>query len=417
MVSPVSHSRPDLFRDCDLISWCVVPDFRSPNTGLYANLARLNLPYAEAVFDISYFRQNPDPFYVLAKELYPGNYSPTVSHAFIALLAKKDLLRMLFTQNIDCLERQAGVPGELIVEAHGSFATQRCIECKTPFPDDKMKEYVFQGEVPRCVDKKCDGLVKPDIVFFGEQLPEQFHKNRHVPSYGDLALVMGTSLTVQPFASLPEMVKDETPRVLFNLERVGSLGSRPDDVLVLGDCDSGVRKLADELGWGDELDAMWREIVGNKEAERQLRSAEEREAVMRAEVEDLADKVEEGLNFEDSPNSPDGHSVSSEETSHKTEDLRAIGSGLEDYSTSHETEQTSVGPQEPKDTPRKDGVNGQQSSTESKGDTPTSSPNTVEEAGDSGRASEATSNKDSTGEHTQAKTDIPALDTPGKSAL
>lgn len=404
-------------RDCELIIWCVVPDFRSPNTGLYANLARLNLPYAEAVFDISYFRQNPDPFYVLAKELYPGNYSPTVSHAFIALLAKKNLLRMLFTQNIDCLERQAGVPGELIVEAHGSFATQRCIECKTPFPDHKMKEYVFQGEVPRCVDNKCDGLVKPDIVFFGEQLPEQFHNNRHVPSYGDLALVLGTSLTVQPFASLPDMVKDATPRVLFNLERVGSLGSRPDDVLVLGDCDSGVRKLADELGWGGELDATWREIVGDKEAERQLRSAAEREAAMQAEVDDLADKVGEGLNFDDAPDSLDGHSASDEEKSHNSEDLRAVGSGLEASSTSHEAQQASVSPQEPKDTPPKDGANSDKPSTEGKGDTSTSAPETAKYPGDSSQAPGATPKKDAGEEPTQATTDKPALDTPGKSAL
>lgn len=99
-----------------------IPDFRSPDTGLYANLARLNLPYAEAVFDISYFRNNPLPFYILAHELYPGKYRPTISHSFINLLHKKGLLLKLFTQNIDCLEREAGVPGEKIVEAHGSFA-------------------------------------------------------------------------------------------------------------------------------------------------------------------------------------------------------------------------------------------------------------------------------------------------------
>lgn len=395
-------------RDRELISWRVVPDFRSPNTGLYANLARLNLPYAEAVFDISYFRQNPDPFYVLAKELYPGNYSPTVSHAFIALLAKKNLLRMLFTQNIDCLERQAGVPGELIVEAHGSFATQRCIECKTPFPDDKMKEYVFQGEVPRCEDKKCDGLVKPDIVFFGEQLPEQFHKNRHVPSYGDLALVMGTSLTVQPFASLPDMVNDDTPRVLFNLERVGSLGSRPDDVLVLGDCDSGVRKLADELGWGGELDATWRDSVGEKEAERQLRSAAEREAAMQAEVEDLADKVGQGLHFDDAADNSDGDSASDEEKSHKSEQLRAIGSGLEKASsTSHEAQQASAKPREPKPAPPKDGVNAEKLSTEAMRGTSASSSDTVNE----------TLQMDAGEEQGQAPAVKPALNSPGKPAL
>lgn len=326
---------------------------------------------------------------------------------------------MLFTQNIDCLERQAGVPGELIVEAHGSFATQRCIECKTPFPDDKMKEYVFQGEVPRCVDAKCDGLVKPDIVFFGEQLPEQFHKNRHVPSYGDLVLVMGTSLTVQPFASLPEMARDETPRVLFNLERVGSMGSRPDDVLVLGDCDSGVRKLADELGWAGELDATWREIVGDKEAVRQLRSAEEREAAMRAEVEDLADKVGQGLNFDDAPGSHDGSSSASdeEETSHRPEDLRAIGSGLEPRSTSHDAHQAPTDTDKPKETFPKEVMNGQQPATEVKDDPSASSLVVAKEPGDSAQAHESTPKKDAGEEHTQEKTDKPALDSQGKSAL
>jgi NAD-dependent histone deacetylase SIR2 len=107
-----------------------IPDFRSPDTGLYANLARLDLPYAEAVFDIGYFRKNPNPFYVLAKELYPGKFYPTIAHAFIALLDEKYMLQMLFTQNIDCLERRAGVPAEKIVEAHGetlcSVLTERC---------------------------------------------------------------------------------------------------------------------------------------------------------------------------------------------------------------------------------------------------------------------------------------------------
>jgi len=237
-----------------------IPDFRSPDTGLYANLARLNLPYAEAVFDISYFRQNPDPFYALARELYPGKYKPTVAHAFIALLAKKDLLWMLFTQNIDCLERAAGVPPEKIVEAHGSFATQRCIECKTEYPEDLMLKAVESGNVPHCIVPQCNGLVKPDIVFFGEQLPARFHANQHVPAQAQLMFIMGTSLTVQPFASLPGFALQGVPRVLLNLERVGSLGTRPDDVLVLGDCDQGVRKLADALGWREELESLWHEV-------------------------------------------------------------------------------------------------------------------------------------------------------------
>lgn len=211
---------------------------------------------------------------------------------------------MLFTQNIDCLERQAGVPGDCIVEAHGSFATQRCIDCKNEFPDDLMKEHVFKSVVPRCADKKCNGLVKPDIVFFGEQLPPAFFNNRHVPAQADLVLIMGTSLTVQPFASLPDLAKDDTPRVLFNMERVGTLGSRADDVLALGDCDTNIRELADELGWRDELEAMWRRVVGEKEAEKQLRSVQERQASMQDELEDLADRVGAGLQINDEHDEP-----------------------------------------------------------------------------------------------------------------
>jgi NAD-dependent histone deacetylase SIR2 len=274
----------------------IVPDFRSPKTGLYSNLARLKLPYAEAVFDIAYFRNRPEPFYVLAQELYPGKFHPTVSHAFIALLAQKGLLQMLFTQNIDCLERAAGVPSDKIVEAHGSFATQRCIECKVEFPDDKMKKHVLQGEVPRC--EECKGLVKPDITFFGEALPRAFSEKSHNTVMADLVLIIGTSLTVYPFASLPDMARDKTPRVLFNMEKVGSLGSRVDDVLELGSCDNGIRKLAQLLGWTDELEDLWRNVVGDKEAERQLRSQTDRDEEIEDELQKLTGEIETVLKLD-----------------------------------------------------------------------------------------------------------------------
>ena len=235
-----------------------IPDFRSPDTGLYANLARLDLPYAEAVFDINYFRNNPLPFYTLAHELYPGKYRPTIAHSFIRLLSDKGLLLKLFTQNIDCLEREAGVPEKHIVEAHGSFAKQQCIECHTLYPDDLMKEAIETRTVPHCITPQCNGLVKPMIVFFGEALPLEFARNRSLPSEADLCIVMGTSLSVQPFASLPDCCAEGCPRLLLNKERAGSLGCRSDDVLLLGDCDDGARKLADALGWLDELEEMWK---------------------------------------------------------------------------------------------------------------------------------------------------------------
>ncbi|KAJ5567158.1 SIR2 family histone deacetylase [Penicillium sp. DV-2018c] len=271
-----------------------IPDFRSPDTGIYANLAALDLPYPEAVFDISFFRKSPEPFYALAQELYPGRYRPTIAHSLIKLIYDKGMLLKHFTQNIDCLERQAGVPGDKIVEAHGSFATQRCIECKKAYPDDEMHKKVSNSEVPRCLE--CNGLVKPDIVFFGEALPGDFFESRHLLEEADLCIVMGTSLCVHPFASLPQGIRQGVPRVLINMERVGGLGSRPDDVLVLGDCDAGVRKFAEAMGWAEELEAVWEETNPDPKA----RAEEDappltRDERLQEEVDRLTEEIDRSL--------------------------------------------------------------------------------------------------------------------------
>lgn len=273
-----------------------IPDFRSPETGLYANLARLDLPYAEAVFDISYFREKPEPFYTLAHELYPGKYRPTVTHSFLKLLHDKGLLLKLFTQNIDCLEREAGVPDDKIIEAHGSFARQSCIECKAPYAEDEMKKHIDEKTIPRC--HTCQGLVKPEIVFFGEQLPAEFFQARDLPAEANLAIVIGTSLTVQPFASLPGLVQDDAPRILLNKERVGGLGGRPDDVVILGACDDGVRQLCDALGWREELEALWAKTAPKtaselgKQPEKKTKDEE-----LEDEVDKLTKEVDETLNL------------------------------------------------------------------------------------------------------------------------
>jgi len=106
--------------------------------------------------------------YALAQELYPDKFRPTLTHSFIRLLSSKSLLHTCFTQNIDTLERRAGVPAEKIVEAHGSFATQKCIDCHKPYDGTKMKEAIMNKQIQRC--GRCKGLVKPDIVFFGESV-------------------------------------------------------------------------------------------------------------------------------------------------------------------------------------------------------------------------------------------------------
>lgn len=116
-----------------------IPDFRSPGTGLYDNLQKYDLPHPQAIFELSYFNKNPKPFFVLAKELYPGCFKPTICHYFIRLLAEKGLLLRHYTQNIDTLERVAQIPDSKIIEAHGTFYTGHCLKCRDLYHLEWMK--------------------------------------------------------------------------------------------------------------------------------------------------------------------------------------------------------------------------------------------------------------------------------------
>jgi len=243
-----------------------IPDFRSPGTGLYSQLEKYNLPHPQAIFELDYYKENPEPFCMLAKEMWPGNYNPTISHHFLCLLEKKGLLLRSFTQNIDGLELVGGLPEEKLVAAHGSFHTSHCIDCQQLHQLEWIKEKIFAGEVPRCTKEGCGALVKPDIVFFGEALPERFFKAMEDFKKADLLIVMGTSLKVQPFNLLVDQVAKTVPRLLINREKVGDgmLGMfghgfdfdserKYRDVAHLDDCDSGCVALCEMLGWKDEL--------------------------------------------------------------------------------------------------------------------------------------------------------------------
>lgn len=201
-----------------------IPDFRSPSTGLYANLEKYHLPYPEAIFEISYFKKHPEPFFALAKELYPGQFKPTICHYFIRLLKEKGLLLRCYTQNIDTLERVAGLEPQDLVEAHGTFYTSHCVNtsCRKEYTMGWMKEKIFSEATPRC--EQCQSVVKPDIVFFGENLPSRFFSCMQSDfSKVDLLIIMGTSLQVQPFASLISKAPLATPRLLINKEKTGQV--------------------------------------------------------------------------------------------------------------------------------------------------------------------------------------------------
>jgi NAD-dependent histone deacetylase SIR2 len=254
-----------------------IPDFRTPNSGLYSKLKALNLPYPEAIFSLHYFRHTPEPFYAIARARHPRNLKPTLSHAFLSLLDRKGLLHILFTQNIDGLEREVGVEEEKVVAAHGSWRSQRCIKCKVPFADELMEKAVQSGDVPYCEVEGCGGVIKPDIVMFGESLSDDFEVQEKKLEEADLMIILGTSLSVHPCSRLPRSVGKGVPRVLVNREKVGDIGSREEDVCILGGCDEGVRKLADALGWREELETLYGDIVTKKEAA--IEGLEEEESI------------------------------------------------------------------------------------------------------------------------------------------
>ena len=230
-----------------------IPDFRSPGSGIYANLERFKLENPMEIFDIGFFRRNPEPFYVLMRELFTEGVRPTTCHHFIKLVDEKGLLRRCFTQvrvgegegywnsgftvlkpplitylphlplqNIDSLEYAAGIREDKIVTAHGSHQSTTCLSCKRKYSrewlDLKLKDR--EHTVPRC--DGCNGVVKPDIVFFGERLPNRFFSAAlaDLPKC-DLLIIMGTSLVVQPFASMVNQVPKDCPRLLINLTEAG----------------------------------------------------------------------------------------------------------------------------------------------------------------------------------------------------
>lgn len=210
-----------------------IPDFRSPERGLYTSAA-FKARFSSAaggsswaqIFSPNGVAKQPELFYTVVKEIFApaidGRYRPSFAHFFLSLLHSKGLLLRNYSQNIDMLELLAGVPKEKIVDSHGTFGSARCSSCRKECTN--MREFwddVLGDIVPRC--EACRGVLRPNVVFFGEALPAEF-TDLQMQDFKecDLLIVMGTSLKVYPFAGLANQVNNLTPRLLLNNEAVGA---------------------------------------------------------------------------------------------------------------------------------------------------------------------------------------------------
>ena len=178
-----------------------IRDFRGKN-GVYRQL--WHGYQVEEILSLDCFERQPELFYEWAREFVYclDDFNPGAMHTALAHLERIGKLPLgIYTQNIDLLHQKAG--SRQVYEIHGSPARHHCLDCRCEQSYAEVAPTVMKGRVPHC--PKCGGVMKPDIVFYGENLDEVLlQKGFEIFGRADLALVMGSSLTVYPAAALPE---------------------------------------------------------------------------------------------------------------------------------------------------------------------------------------------------------------------
>ena len=191
-----------------------IPDFRGPD-GLWTRN-----PDAQRYVDFDLYRRDPD----VRRESWRRRAAhpaltaePNAAHRALAGLHEQGRLRALLTQNIDGLHQRAGLPDEAVVEVHGSIRDSECLGCGERRPMSEALSRVHAGEVdPDC--RSCGGLLKSGTVFFGQPLnPEVLGRAVDASRDCDLFLAVGTSLSVQPVASLTRLAATRgVPVIIVN---------------------------------------------------------------------------------------------------------------------------------------------------------------------------------------------------------
>lgn len=176
-----------------------IPDFRSAGTGLWEKVDPMEALSVDILF------KNPRKFYNEGFKILTSmrNAKPNPAHIILGQMEMEGLIIGIVTQNIDNLHFQAG--SKNIMEVHGHIRTGHCIECEKVYEFGTFIEKVDKGEVPPlCL---CGGMLRPDVILFGDNLPECFNKAWDISSNCDLMVVIGSSLQVGPVNHLPSLAK------------------------------------------------------------------------------------------------------------------------------------------------------------------------------------------------------------------
>jgi NAD-dependent protein deacetylase/lipoamidase len=175
-----------------------IPDFRTPEKGLWENVDPMEVAH------IDVFERDPARFWSYYRPRFHslGDKKPNAAHDALAELERRGLLEGVITQNIDRLHRAAG--SRNVVEVHGSIQTSSCRGCGASYGIEEVDSLFDHEDVAVCAG--CGGAVKPDVVLFGEMLPEAAMASaQDLAERAELMLCVGSSLVVHPVAALPAL--------------------------------------------------------------------------------------------------------------------------------------------------------------------------------------------------------------------
>lgn len=176
-----------------------IPDFRTPGTGLWEHVDPMEVAHIDA------WRRDPDRFWSFYGDRFASlvDKRPNDAHLALAELERRGLVSALITQNVDRLHRLAG--SKRLIEVHGSIQWSVCLECGAKVAIDQVIELLGSG-APEC--PACLAPLKPDVVLFGELLPEAALAEAQALAFdADLMVCVGSSLEVYPVAGLPAITR------------------------------------------------------------------------------------------------------------------------------------------------------------------------------------------------------------------
>ncbi len=213
-----------------------IPPFRGKN-GLWNK-------YDPQTFDIQYFYQNTRRSWEVIREIFYelfGRVKPNAAHYSLAELEANDMLGAVITQNVDNLHYDAG--SKVVHEFHGSLKSLVCLKCRAKFHISAIDLNILP---PTC--QKCDGILKPDVIFFGEAIPEPAKTNSFDETRrADCFILIGTTGTVAPANTIPLTAKSNGARIIEINPYVSEYTPSVTDIFLEDKATLAMEKLMEEI--------------------------------------------------------------------------------------------------------------------------------------------------------------------------